>query len=421
MGGDGGRTGVLMGMEPAFFKEKKESLRAEFELRVQSRVDEWEARSAEVGRLRSARLTERRLLTFFGEIRLRLRLGWDGQAWTAPAAAFLGLRPGQRFSPSMERRLCVQAAESLSYGRSAAAARESCWIEASEGAIRNIVARAGGGKASEPPGQAHPRKAGRDDVLVIMADGWNARHRGRHWGRKRRRKGQERVHWHEIRSAVIFRLGDLAEVCRGRKAIIEKFTVAAPAETSPHDFGQLLERDARRMGLTDAKAVYFVMDGGVWLWRIHEDRFEKCSKALLDFYHLSQHLHALAAAVHPDDACAARAWCARILHSVKHRSPKRLFATLDQLAALPPAADPETRETLRREKAYFESHRLHMDYPKHAKEGVPIGSGSVESLCSQLQNRLKRTGQFWSKKGFAALLEVIVRYRNGELLSLWAA
>ena len=47
----------------------------------------------------------------------------------------------------------MQAAESLSYGRSAAAALESCWIEASEGAIRNIVARAGGAKASEPPAQ----------------------------------------------------------------------------------------------------------------------------------------------------------------------------------------------------------------------------------------------------------------------------
>jgi hypothetical protein len=51
--------------------------------------------------------------------------------------------------------------------------------------------------------------------------------------------------------------------------------------------------------------------------------------------------------------------------------------------------------------------------------GVPIGSGSVESLCSRFQNRLKRTGQFWTKTGFAALLQVTVRHWNGELDSLW--
>ena len=417
----GGGAGLLMEMEPAFFQEMKESLRRGFERRAQEAVERWEASSPEVARLASVRLATRAIITFFGVVTLRLRLGFDGRGWVVPAAAFLGLRPGQRFSPSMERRLCVQAVESLAYGRASAAAREGCWIEASEGAIRNIVGRAGKRGEERALVDAHPGKAGTEDTLVVMADGWNARHRGRDWGRKRRRNGQERVHWHEVRSAVLFRLKDLAHVSPKRKALVGKFILAAPAETSPHEFGRMLERDARRMGLTQARAVFFVMDGGVWLWSIREDRFEKCSKAMLDFYHLSQHLHALADAVHPGDKDAARGWCSRILHNLKHHSPKRLFSTLRQLLDAPPSEDPETRETIRRETAYLTSHKDHMDYAKHRKAGVPIGSGSVESLCSQFQDRLKRTGQFWSKPGFAAILEVVVRYRNGELLSLWAA
>jgi hypothetical protein len=62
-----------------------------------------------------------------------------------------------------------------------------------------------------------------------------------------------------------------------------------------------------------------------------------------------------------------------------------------------------------------------MDYAANAAQGVPIGSGSVESLCSQFQNRLKRTGQFWTKTGFAALLRIIVMHCNDELDSLWLA
>ena len=36
------------------------------------------------------------------------------------------------------------------------------------------------------------------------------------------------------------------------------------------------------------------------------------------------------------------------------------------------------------------------------REGVPMGSGAMESQCSQ--NRFRRRGQFWSKAGFAPLL-----------------
>ena len=259
-----------------------------------------------------------------------------------------------------------------------------------------------------------------------MADGWHARHRGKDWGKKRsgseeKEKCKERVHWHEIRSAIMFKLSDLACVNGERKEILRKFTTAAPADTSTHDFGLMLERDARRMGLTESKAVFFVMDGGVWLWNIHQDRFSRCSKAILDFYHLSEHLHALAAELYPGSRETAHRWCGKLLHSLKHHSPKKLFSTLQKLLDQPPSQDPVVMETIRREKAYCESHREHMDYAGCRKSGLPIGSGSVESLCSQLQNRLKRTGQFWSKEGFAALLEIIVRYRNGELNSLWAA
>ena len=81
----------------------------------------------------------------------------------------------------------------------------------------------------------------------------------------------------------------------------------------------------------------------------------------------------------------------------------------------------EALEAVREQNAYFRKHEGHMDYAANAALGVPIGSGSVESLCSQFQNRLKRTGQFWTKEGFAALLTIIVRHWNGELDSLWQA
>ena len=72
-------------------------------------------------------------------------------------------------------------------------------------------------------------------------------------------------------------------------------------------------------------------------------------------------------------------------------------------------------KVVEREIKYFEKHSGHMDYGKRREEGVPIGGGSVESLCGQFQDRLKRRGQFWTRKGFAPFLRACVWYMNGEL------
>jgi len=417
------RVSPLAGTERAFFEGRREELRAGYEASAQELVDAWEASAGAVAALARKRFRDVRLATFFGTVVLRCRegVGADGR-WTCPALAHLGLRPNQRYSPDMERRMAVLAAETGSYEKSSGVADAAAWLSASDSAVRSAVMRLGAAAEAAPPKEPCAWAAGPEDTLVIMADGWNARHRGENWGLdKKNRDLPDRVHWHEIRSAVIFKLSALLAVSGKRKALMRKHVAAVPADTSPYDFGALLHREAVRMGLLRAKAVFFVMDGGVWLWRIYEDRFEKCSEAMLDFYHLSQHLHVLAAALHGADAAKAQAWCGKLLHDLKHKSPRRLFKTLDELLADPPSSDPAVLEAIREQSAYFRNHAGHMDYAANAALGVPIGSGSVESLCSQFQNRLKRTGQFWTKAGFAALLRIIVQNWNGELDSLWLA
>ena len=413
----------LMGTERAFFEDRKEGLRANYEARVQQMVVEWEASSTKVAALRRKRFRNVNFVTFFGLISLRCHEGISkrGRRWKCPALAHFGIRPNQRYSPEAERRFGVLAAETGSYER-ASSVLDATWFAVSAGAVRSAVLRLGTAAKNSPPGEMRNAAAGPEDTLVVMADGWNARHRGANWGRdKANRNLPERVHWHEIRSAVVFKLSDLLAVSGKRKAIMDKHVVAVPADTSPHDFGLHLQREMERMGFRQAKAVFFVMDGGVWLWNIHKDRFKRCSKAMLDFYHLSQHLHALGAALHGADTTKTRAWCGRILHDLRHKSPQTLFRTLDSLLKEPPSDAPEVRKAIREQDAYFRKHAEHMDYAANAELGVPIGSGSVESLCSQFQNRLKRNGQFWTKIGFAALLRIIVRHWNGELDSLWMA
>lgn len=410
----------LLGLERRIYELFTEPMRLQCEQDAQQLVDAWEAEDNEVKALRHKRTQHVTIVTFFGPIRIRCRKGrnLNGQ-WICPAKAYLGLRPNQWYSPSVEHRMAIYAVEAGSYEKAAELSQTS-WFNISPDAILSIVQRLGAVAETHQPDNPCATAASSEDVLIVMADGWNARHRGNNWGEEKTKTTlPDRVHWHEIRSACIFKQSDAVSVSEKRTALLAKHIVATPADTPPLAFGQHLQQEMFRMGAAHAKHRVFVMDGAAWLWNIFEDRFERCSSGMLDFYHLSQHLHILANALHGEGTEKSKSWCKSILHALKHDSPKKLFRTLAHLVRSPPSNDPIMVNTIREQNQYFRNHETHMDYANHRTRKLPIGSGSVESLCSQFQNRMKRTGQFWSKQGFGALLRLIIRHRNKELLSLW--
>ncbi len=411
----------LMGIEDALFVQMRQEFRERLARHLQEVVTAKELQMPQAQGLTRRRTVTLSLISTFGSITFRALKGYSPtqKKWLVPIRIAWGLADNQRLSPSLQRRLCCTAAETGSFEKAATLASEwGCAI--SDDAIRSCVLSLGGKAAEHPSTALLPNRAGADDVLILMMDGWMARHRGKHWGQKRRFEGQERVHWHEIKSAVLYRVRDQAAVSPRRRALLSKHVVAVPATTDPVEFGRRVQEEALRMGLAAARQVYVVMDGGVWLWNIFEDRFKLCATGSLDFYHASQHLHALAIELFGNSQEASD-WCGRLLHSLKHCSPRKLFKTLADLMAHASSHDENTRSAILSANEYFTAHKDHLHYAAAAKARLPIGSGSMESQCSQFQDRLKRRGQFWSYKGFAALLEVTVRYQNGELLSLWAA
>ena len=65
----------------------------------------------------------------------------------------------------------------------------------------------------------------------------------------------------------------------------------------------------------------------------------------------------------------------------------------------------EAAEVLRVERGYFATNADRMRYPQFRAEGLPVGSGAIESAARHLvQQRLKRPGRGWSVPGAAAVL-----------------
>ena len=247
-------------------------------------------------------------------------------------------------------------------------------------------------------------------TLVIELDAWNIRERDEHWGRSAelRAAGQEPARWHWAYGGTCFRLHQRAQTAGGRPVILSRGTVMTRGGVD--GLKEQLWAEAMRRGLGRASEVLIVADGAVWIWNLAGDRFPG-ARQRVDFYHVSQHLWAVAHTLHPDDATAACAWVEPLLGQLKEDGSCQVITELEQLQA---RLEGTAQERVQKEVNYLQSHRQRMDYGTAKEKGEPLGSGAMESTCRQYQARFKRTGQFWSQTGDEALMCLETFRRNGR-------
>jgi hypothetical protein len=373
--------------------------------------------------------------TTFGDITLTAEYGRDPASgkMVMPLRETLGLYGHQPMSPALEDRLCHLAVSVTSYERAVEVARRF-GVDTDDSQLQRLVQRAGKraeeasrkrvDSAFTPSGRARMvRKAARDlrdeeFSLVLMLDGTMLRSRGEDWGLKPASLPGDRVAWHELKAGLVMRLPESPSGSpeRERRRDVAKYYAATAG--GPKDIGRALYAEALRRGLHQAGRVYVIADGAVWIWRLVEEYFPEAAGEL-DFYHASEHLWALARDLWGDEE-SAREWVMPLLKNLKRRGGSGLLSLLDELLVV---AEGEWREdeqiVLRRETAYFHNHAPRLCYPAAKRHGVPLGSGAMESACSQLQGRFKRPGQFWSRSGEKNLLALELAWRNGDWNELW--
>jgi hypothetical protein len=266
--------------------------------------------------------------------------------------------------------------------------------------LRQYCERAGAVlEAAQPAAIAHVQASGEaaeavdtaPGTLLVEADGGMVRYR--HTG------------WHEVK------VGLVAGCVDGR--LQAPSYVAAREEAAA--FGpRLLTEAARRgalavvrwegprtgAGLAVLRRVVVLGDGAVWIWHLAAEHFGERGE-IVDFYHASEHRWTLAHALDGTGTAAATAWATARLHTLRHVGGAALLQDLRGLR--PPTA--EAQAVLRRERGYFRTNVARMAYPTFVTQGLPIGSGAVESAANHLvQLRLKRPGARWSPAGAQAVL-----------------
>lgn len=249
-------------------------------------------------------------------------------------------------------------------------------------------------------------------TLVIELDAWNIRERD-HWGQTeaRRLAGEDPERWHWVYTATLFRLDQRATKESGRAIIADRGYVAT--REGLDSFRRQLHAEALLRGVLQAETVLVLGDGAVWIWNLATDTFRNATQRL-DLYHAKQHLWTLAAELHGQGTAEAEQWVRPYLGWLDRRKDGALdvIRSLEDLQRTLATFDERQKTALARETAYLTGHKNRMDYKVARKLGQPVGSGAIESTCSQYQRRFKLTGQFWSLAGDEALLALATIHRN---------
>lgn len=355
------------------------------------------------------------LRSAFGVVEVAVHYGQDPADWHwgCPMRERWGVAAHQQLSPALEDKLAYFATVTGSYEAAAKlAVKVGCPVE--DTTIWSLVQRLGRRAEAQTqsrlkalPVEKRPDRAP-SQLAVLMLDGFQVRFRGPGWGRNKTRK--PRVEWHEAKTGVFYEQEQAVGGKRGQ--LLDKVVVGWQGE--PLELGRRLHWEAVRGGLARARDTLVVADGAPWIWNVAEDRWAGAHQ-LLDFYHASQHLWALAEALHGHDELARRAWVDGRVHRLRHGQER---AVLREIAALPRRRS-AVGQVVRQEQNYFAAQAGRMNYEEVADRGWPIGSGAVESACRQRQCRRKRPGQFWTQTGLRHLDALEEARDNGHWDQLW--
>lgn len=226
--------------------------------------------------------------------------------------------------------------------------------------------------------------------------------------------------WREVKVALLARLSQRVNRNGKRVTRLRQRRLIAVLGTLDR-LQPRLQLEALRQGLATAPQVVWLSDGARGFWRLFDTCFASRATGILDFYHAAAHLWQAAAAYQDGNpARTPQMWFERLRHQLGHGYVHRVLKEFQWLSRSPNTAA-TTQAVLQRVYAYFKRHQDHVQYRTLKQQGLPIGSGMIESACKWLvQQRFKGVGMRWSEPGLNHLLHLRVAWVNQRFDSLFA-
>ena len=181
--------------------------------------------------------------------------------------------------------------------------------------------------------------------------------------------------------------------------------------------GRLLVREARRLGFAVVDEAVAVVDGAPWIERQFHARKVPVDALGLDFYHLSEHIHAARREVFGENDAAGQTHAGNLLHTVRHGGYEPFWGQL--VAWRCGLKSPRKKAAVDGLMQYASAHRAMIRYPEFEKKGWQIGSGPMESMCKTAPRRLKHSGMRWDHRNVDPMLALECLAQSGQWNLHW--
>ncbi len=255
------------------------------------------------------------------------------------------------------------------------------------------------------PSAEFPQAPGRHKQIVAQIDGGMVPVVEPDADRKDKRKGKK-LSWKEAKISLAHAKGSRTPVYGGG--------IGGGVEAA----GRRLFDCAVRAGFGTDSHVHAVGDGAPWIVGQIEERFGDQGSYLIDFYHVCEYLGAAAKTVAPE-AAAGEAWMEAQKDALKTGRADAVLGALAPHCEAPAVSDDQA--PVRACHRYLGARRDQLKYREALAEGLPIGSGEIESAHRYVaQKRLKLPGAWWLVEHAEHMLALRINRLNGDWEAYWA-
>jgi hypothetical protein len=231
-------------------------------------------------------------------------------------------------------------------------------------------------------------------------------------GKNKKQRRRYKTDWREVKLLIIYEIDEKGAKVRTSKPWIDG-TFGGPDEAM-----ELLAMHLHRLGAACAEGVVFLADGAPWIWErlgwvanrvgLRDERWQ----FVLDFWHAAQHI-GLALGHVPIAEKERKRLYRKLRKWLKDGKGWEMTQELRRLGQTHGVL-----EALAEDLGYLEKHEDHghMDYGRFLRQGLPIGSGAVESAIRRVINlRIKGPGLLWEEEN----AEAMVVLRAAALSGRW--
>ena len=280
----------------------------------------------------------------------------------------------QRYSPAMAEAVLLLGVNCTSFAKGELLAKKLMRVELDDDTIRRHCEMAGQAALSAGPSPV-PAQAG--ELLWGSCDGTMVNTR--------------EDKWREVKAAR-FSHG------KGEYAI-------ASMESSEHFVPRMA---ALARALESEGTMAFVSDCAEWITKGVGKELPRW-KHIADYWHATQHITPVAEELykheHPQDQQDFAEYFAQELRAAGGAQ----VADELRLSAMSYPDLRHQRQVLDLAR-FFDKHASRMEYPQYIRDGLPVDSGAMESLCKQLGLRMKGRGMRWSTKNVSPMACLVARW-----------